>query len=188
MCIRDSMKAVQSSLEIYRILVDKDGILPEAKPASDEIYWVKKPTEEQFYFTCNEFWWCLDNVAKGLWREELPYVMDMIHLYIRPMLTRILEWKIGRDNNFSVSVGKSAKYMKRYLPEETYKRYLLTYSQAETEAVWDAVFIMCDLFRQTEEELAEKMNFHFDAAEADNCRAYLEHVRKLPADAREIYE
>ncbi|MFR8338501.1 MAG: aminoglycoside 6-adenylyltransferase [Eisenbergiella massiliensis] len=47
---------------------------------------------------------------------------------------------------------------------------------------------MCDLFRQTEEELAEKMNFHFDAAEADNCRAYLEHVRKLPADAREIYE
>lgn len=183
-----TMKAVQSNLEIYRILVDKDGILPEAKPASDEIYWVKKPTEEQFYFTCNEFWWCLDNVAKGLWREELPYVMDMIHLYIRPMLTRILEWKIGRDNNFSVSVGKSAKYMKWYLPEETYKRYLLTYSQAETEAVWDAVFIMCDLFRQTEEELAEKMNFHFDAAEADNCRAYLEHVRKLPADAREIYE
>ena len=80
-------------------------------------------------------------MAKGLWREELPYVMDMIHLYIRPMLTRILEWKIGRDNNFCRQRGKSRQnYMKRYLPEETYKRYLLTYSQAETEAVWDAVF------------------------------------------------
>ena len=44
-----------------------------------------------------------------------------------------------------------------------------------------------DVLKVDLKELAEKMNFHFDAAEADNCRAYLEHVRKLPADAREIY-
>ncbi|HKM05313.1 MAG TPA: aminoglycoside 6-adenylyltransferase [Lachnospiraceae bacterium] len=35
---------------------------------------------------CNNFWWCLNNVAKGLWREEIPYTMDMISFHIRPML------------------------------------------------------------------------------------------------------
>jgi aminoglycoside 6-adenylyltransferase len=76
---------------------------------------VKKPTEQNFLDTCNEFWWCLNNVAKGLWREEIPYVMDMLNYCIRPQLIRLMEWKIGFDTNFTVSVGKSGKYMYRWL-------------------------------------------------------------------------
>lgn len=182
-----TMETVKRDLELYRVLVDKDNLLPSEPVKTEEIYWVKRPTSEQFHDTCNEFWWCLNNVAKGLWRKEIPYVMDMVNIYVRPMLTRIVEWKIGVDNHFSVSAGKCAKYMERYVSEDIYRRYLATYSSAEMEAIWDSVLGMCDLFHEIAAELSEAMEYPYDDTEAENGRAYLEHVRRLPEDAKEIY-
>lgn len=65
--------------KLCKILLDKDKCLINVSESTDKDYWVKKPTENNFYDTCNEFWWCLNNVAKGLWREEIPYVMDMLN-------------------------------------------------------------------------------------------------------------
>lgn len=175
-----------AGLELYRTLVDKDGIMPQEQMVSDERYWVKAPTCEEFQGTCNEFWWCLNNVAKGLWREELPYVMDMIDFYIRPMLKRMLEWKIGMERQFSVSVGKSAKYMKDYLPEDWYTQFLHTYAVAETEAVWAAVDTMCGLFDRTAREVGAVLGFAYNETEAGNSRGYLERVRELPGDAKKL--
>lgn len=177
-----------ANLELYRTLVDKDGLMPESGSYSDERYWVKRPSYEEFQSSCNEFRWCLNNVAKGLWREEMPYVMDMLDLYVRPMLKRLLEWEIGSDFDFSVSPGKMGKYMKKYLPETTYRRFLATYPHAETNAVWEAVMGMCDLFEETAAELGKKLNFRYDFEEAANSRGYLEHIRQLPAHAQEIYK
>ena len=182
-----TLKNVLSNLELYTTLVDKDNIMPEKQMLSDERYWVKKPTSEQFHCTCNEFWWCLNNVAKGLWREEIPYVMDMIDFQIRPMLGRLLEWKIGMENKFSVSVGKSAKYMNKYVSKKIYQRYLQTYSAAQVDAIWDAVFTMCDLFEEIAIQVSKKLNFSYDLIEADNSKGYLKHIRALPPDADTIY-
>lgn len=60
------------------------------------------------------------NVAKGLWQEEIPYVMDMLNYCVHPQLIRLMEWKIGFDTNFTVSIGKSGKYMYRWLKSETW--------------------------------------------------------------------
>lgn len=170
-------------LELYHMLVDKDGILPAESQTSDEIYHVKRPTQEEFSGACNEFWWCLNNVAKGLWRGELLYVMDMINYNIRPELKRLLEWQIGSEHDFSVSVGKNAKYMSHYLPPSTYARYLATYSPADTEAVWEAVFTMCELFGETAGILSGQMGFTCNEAEAAGSYSYLKMVHELPSDA-----
>lgn len=148
-----------NSLDLYKALVDKDDIMPQKQIVSDEKYWVKKPVVDQISCTCNEFWWGLNNVAKGLWRNEIPYVMDMINLQISPMLKRLLEWKIGVDNGFSVNVGKSAKYMNKYLPKEIFEEYLQSYSEAQINSRWNTVFVMCDLFQKISLELSEKLNF-----------------------------
>ena len=177
----------RSNFELYRTLVDKDNLMPEKQMLSDEKYWVKKPTPEQFHCTCNEFWWCLNNIAKGLWREEIPYVMDMMDFQIRPMLRRLLEWMIGIENNFSVSAGKSAKYMSKYVSKKIYQEYLRTYSTAQINAIWDAAFAMCDLFGEIAIQVSEKLHFSYDSIEADNSKAYFKHIRDLPPDAGEIY-
>lgn len=174
---------------MYRILIDKDNCLPPLaeNELSDSRYWVSRPTREKFSCICNEFWWCLNNVAKGLWRDEIPYVMDMINMVIRPQLLRLIEYKIGIQTDFSVSIGKSGKYMHRYLSREMYQRYLDTYSSAKKDELWKAVFLMCDLVDELAEEIACALGFEYNKEEAHNSRAFLEHVKQLPRDAKEIY-
>lgn len=178
------MASVQNQMDLYRVLVDKDGLFPQTAQLSDEIYWIQKPSEGEFLCTCNEFWWCLDNAAKGLWRDELPYVMDMLDFNIRPMLKRLLIWKIGIDHEFSLSAGKAGKYMKRYLPDDIYQRFLDTYARPEKTTIWTAIFEMCELCDTIAKEVSNALCFNYNEAEAINCMSYLRKVQKLPADAQ----
>ncbi|MDE5577241.1 MAG: aminoglycoside 6-adenylyltransferase [Oscillospiraceae bacterium] len=172
--------------KLCRILLDKDGILPDIPEPTDEDYRVKKPTAEEFYAACNEFWWCLNNVAKGLWREEVPYVIDMINHWIRPQVVKILSWKIGFDTDFTVSAGKSAKYMYKWLEPAVWQRFLATYSGSDISEIWKSVFAMCRLIDEFAPEIAEKLCTEYDLRMAENSRLWLEKVQKLPKNAKEI--
>ena len=171
------------------VLLDKDGILPAIPMSSDTDYHVQRPTEEQFLSTCNEFWWCLGNVAKGLWREEVTYAQDVLNFVVRKQLERMLSWKVGIITDYSVSVGKSAKYMRKWLSDEEWRTYLSTYCGADSELMWNAVDTMCDLFEDTALEIAEKNGFDFNSTEASNCRRFLNQVRHLPkSNVSQIFE
>lgn len=171
---------------LCEILLDKDYILPEIPEATDEDYHVKKPSKEQFLCYCNDFWWCLNNVAKGLWRKEIPYVQDMMNFYIRKQLESVLSWKIGIETDFSVSVGKSAKYMYKWLSKEEYDAYLSTYFMGTVEDGWRAVFAMTELFRTVAPEVAEKLGYEYNYDEEHGSIEFLEHVRNMPEDADEF--
>lgn len=169
------------------ILLDKDKCLPNIPEATDEDHWVKKPTEHQFADACNQFWWCLNSVSKGLWREEVPYVMDMLNHAVRPWLILLLGWKVGFDTNFTVSIGKSGKYMYRWLKEGEWNTFLKTYPSGVVKDIWEAVFIMCDLFNDIAKEVSSIMNVKYNEVEANNSLKFLKDVYLLPKDAKEIY-
>lgn len=169
------------------ILLDKDQILPPILTATDEDYYVKRPTENDFLCECNEFWWCLNNVAKGLWREEITYVMDMVNECVRPCLINLLAWKIGLTTDFSCSIGKSGKYMNRFLDEVTWQRFLETYSQAQIERMWQAVLNMCELFNEVAHEVASQLGYTYNTEEAKASLGYLKHVYGLPKEVKKIY-
>ena len=171
---------------LCQVLLDKDNCLPDIPESSDKNYWVSKPSEAQFVCTCNEFWWCLNNVAKGLWREEIPYVQDMINYVVRKQLEKMLSWKVGIITDYSVSVGKSAKYMYKWLSEQEWKIYLKTYCGADVNDIWQSVEIMCSLFKETAAWVAKEFHYTFDDKETENCMKFLNAVKNLPKDAEEI--
>ncbi|KOF56614.1 MULTISPECIES: aminoglycoside 6-adenylyltransferase [Clostridium] len=173
--------------KLCRILLDKDNCLPNIPEETDETHWVKRPTEHQFLDTCNEYWWCLNNVAKGLWREEIPYVMDMINYCVRPQLVCLLEWSIGFKTNFSVSIGKSGKYMYRWLEVDKWDAFLKTYPAGNVKDIWKAVFVMCDLFNEIAKDVSCSMNVKYNEVEANNSLKFLKDIHKLPKNAKEIY-
>lgn len=166
--------------KLCRILLDKDSVLPEIPEATDEDYWVRKPTAGEFRVACNEFWWCLNNVAKGLWRRELPYAHAMFYDVVHPQLVKLLNWKIGYDTDFTVSTGKASKYMYKWLPGEVWERFLQTYGGGTAEDMWNSVFIACDLFNEMAGEMERCYGFSYDRQEADASYGYLRHVREMP--------
>jgi len=173
--------------KLCKILLDKNTILPHVNESTDKDYWVKKPTKEQYLCVCNEFWWCLNNVAKGLWREEMPYVQDMVNYHVRKQLEKMLSWKVGTLTNFSVSTGKSGKYMHRWIDKKEWETYLSTYFAGRVSEAWEAVMTMCDLFAQVALYVGDKLEYQYNELEGKNARSFLEQVRQLPKDAKEIY-
>lgn len=181
-----SLKAISED-KLCKVLLDKDKYLLNIQESTDKDYWVKRPTAKEFLDTCNEYWWCLNNVAKGLWREEIPYVMDMLNYNVRPMLVRLLEWKIGFATSFTVSVGKSGKYMYKWLDQEEWNTFLKTYPSGKVKEIWESVFTMCNLFDDIANEIAPKINVTYNQLEANNSLKFLKDVNLLPKDAKEIY-
>ena len=112
--IEDQIKYIKED-KLTKILLDKDQALPTIQSSTDQDYWVKKPTYAHYLDCCNEFWWITTYIAKGLWREELLYALDHLNQYCRPMLYKMLEWQVGIETDYSVSIGKSEKYLDKYL-------------------------------------------------------------------------
>lgn len=163
------------------VLLDKDngnGFLPPL-PAPNDKYWhIKPPTEKLFADCCNEFWWCLNNVGKGIARNELPYVMKMFNDYVRDMLNKMVEWYIGVNTGFSVSAGKYGKYFKKFLPPELYAQYTATYCGGNYTDIWAAVDTMCNLFHTLALTVATHFDFTYRQEEEDGMREYLRMVKE----------
>lgn len=142
-----------------------------------QTYWIKRPTSELFYATTNEFWWCLQNVGKGLARKELPYAMELLNVYVRPQLHQMIEYAIGIHHDFKVSSGKFGKYYEQYLPEELWLSYLATFSDGTLPHIWNCVEVLCDLFHTLAIEVATSLNFPYAQGEEDGLRLYLDIIK-----------
>ena len=161
-------------------LLDKDNILPQIAPSSDVGYYVKRPTEGQYLSACNNFWWCLQNVAKGIARDELTYAMNMYVQVVHEKLEDMVSWYIGVHNEFAVNVGMWGKYFKKYLPEELYAMYKKTYSDADYCNLWNAVFTACELFRIIATDVGVKLGYEYNMQDDANMTEYL---RKVESEA-----
>lgn len=158
------------------VLLDKDGMLSHIVPNSKHWH-IQPPYEKVYADTCNEFWWCLNNVAKGIKRDELSYAKSMFDHYVRDMLNQMAEWVIGIHTDFSVSAGKMGKYFKKYLPEHLYEMYADTYSDSNYENFWKSVFIACELFRMMAVEVADHFGFVYNKEEDENMMMYMDKVK-----------
>jgi len=164
---------------------DRACHLPTIPPASDQDYWIRPPTAEIFFARCNDFYWVLPYVAKGLWRDELLYALDCFQ-YLRPKLITMLNWKVGLVHGWEISTGKAGKYLPRYLSAEMLQRVYATYPTGNTEGIWQALFAMEALVHEIALEVTAAYGYHFDTTQRENSVNFVEHIRNLPKDATEI--
>ena len=165
--------------KLCKILLDKENILPEIAAATDCQYWVKKPTKEQYLAVCNNFWWCTNNIAKGLWRREIPYVQDMTSHVVRDQLIIMLNWKVGILTEWSVSTGKSSKYLYKWISEKEWKMFLSTYFDGNVDNAWKSVFGMCELFRSVAQFVGKKFGWEYNENEGKAAYDFLKYVHQL---------
>ena len=169
------------------LLLDKDGIIQPFAPPNQSDYLPSPPTAQEYADCCNEFWWVSPYVAKGLWREELTYAKCMFDLYVREELMKMLTWYIGLKTRFLENPGKLGKYYQKYLEPELWEMLQKTYADAGYENNWKALFSMCDLFRFTARAVGRNFGFAYPQADDQRVSAHLQHVRRLPKNATQMY-
>lgn len=168
-------------------LLDKDGILPSFPESSDSDYRLNPPTAKEFADCCNEFWWVANYVAKGLWRNQLLYYKHMQDQIVRNQLTKMVSWHVGARTEFQCALGGYEKNLTKHLEPDHLTMLQATYSDADTENSWNALFAMCDLFRLSGKAVAEHMKFQYPDEEDQRVTAHLQHVRDLLEDAKSMY-
>lgn len=169
------------------VVLDKDGTIGPLPPPSNADHLTKPPTAVRFANCCNEFWWVSTYVAKGLWRRELPYAMYMLDHPVRDMLIRMLQWHIGIRTDFTADSGKNGKFFERHLEPRHWEAFAATYSDADYEHIWTALFTMADLFRDVATDVAEHFSYSYPLEDDRRVWKHLQHVRFLPPDAKGVY-
>lgn len=158
-------------------LLDKAGCLPKLPSPSDEEFYVKQPSEKNYLGCCNNFYWCLCDVAKGIMRDELPFAMTTYHTLVREMLELMLGWYVGIHTSFAVSCGKLNKYFKTYLPSAVYEEYVRTYTDGDYTHFWAAIDTACRLFRRTAVAVGDAFGFSYPEADENAFRGYVQMIR-----------
>ncbi len=169
------------------LLLDKDGVIQALPAPSEKSYLPKPPTPKQFEDCCNEFWWVSTYVAKALWRGNLYHAKDLLDCTVREQLMKMLDWHFGLQTNFELSPGKGGKNYPQRLDGDLIEMLNQSYAGIDPEDIWDALFAMTTLFRKTGREIADKFDLQYPVEDDKKVTAHLEHVRRLPSDAKEIY-
>ena len=144
-----------SSDKLLKILLDKDGRVPNPPIPTDEDYWMKKPSPRAFDDCCNEFWFVSTYVAKGLCRNEILFAAQHFEEILRPNLLRMIGWTVGMETRYSCSMGKAYKFLKEFISPALWEELLTTYRKDSYEQMWKSLWTAIHLFRQTSHLMAK---------------------------------
>jgi len=166
---------------LTKVLLNKDNEynfadLPES---NDSDYHIKKPSEKMFSDCCNEFRWVSTYVAKALWRCEIIYAKDILDNSVRKMFMLMIEWFIGTETNFSVSIGKSGRNVKKFVSSPLYERILETYADSDIENIWRSLFNMAEIFSELAIRTANALSFKYDFIEDEKVTRYLKRIHEM---------
>jgi len=171
---------------LTRKLMDKDNRIRDLVPPSDISYYTKKPTKAEFDKTINEFWWVSTNVAKGLWREELPYAKFMFDVVVRDCLIKMLDWYIGMNHNWSINSGKAGRWFEKLLPVEIWESYKKTYAGTNYEEIWASLLEAGKLAGMIGIQIANHLGYNYPIEDSERVLKYLNKVRSLSKNATNI--
>lgn len=155
------------------VLLNKDQLQELIPVNGDEAFYIKRPSEMEYYNICNEFRWLSLYISKGLCRHEIYYAKYAYDCLTMPMFIKMINWQIGINHDFKVGTGAYSKYLKRYMTPEEMKRFQETFPNGTYEDIWNKLFLMYDYFAEVAEYVGSRLNYFFDQEETKKVRDFL---------------
>jgi len=164
----------------YQVLIDKDNLTAGLKSPTYRAYIPTPPTETQYHARIESFFLDTTYVAKFLWRDDLvaaKYILDdsLKHNHLLPMF----EWHIEIHHDWSLKLGPYGRGLKRRLRPDLWAELEQTYTGAELESNWTALFRTVSLMRRVATEVGEAMGFRYPDEMEQRVTKYLNWVKDL---------
>jgi len=171
----------------YRVLLDKDHLTDGLKPPTYRGYIPAPPSESGYLTRVELLFHEATYAAKYLWRDDLvaaKYILDgtMKQEDLLPML----EWLVELEHGWSVKPGPHGRRLKKWLRPRLWAELEATYTGADLEENWDALFRSIALFRGVAIEVGERLGYAYPHDLDRRAVAYLEKVRKLDRSAQTL--
>ncbi|HKL47471.1 MAG TPA: aminoglycoside 6-adenylyltransferase [Candidatus Izemoplasmatales bacterium] len=156
---------------LSEIILDKDN-LSQPRPSNESSYYVAKPNGKDFSVCVNEFYWVCPYIAKGLARHQFIYAVKHLSI-IRSQYEKLLDWWIGYQYNFEISVGKGKSRYIDLLPDIYYQTYINSYVGVDFDEILKATIQLMDMFDRLAQILAKDMHFTHDNQKKNNVKNYI---------------
>lgn len=150
------------------ILLDKDGRFAGIAPPSDQDFWVKRPSTDEFKNQCNEFWWCAPYIAKAVARGQLLHGIELLSL-VRKEYYTMLTYLVGLRNNWQVSPGKHCTDAKLFLPQielTFYEALIKSYVPANEKEILFALNKLMVYYDKLALIIAKELGYEYNSLEA----------------------
>ena len=164
----------------YLVLLDKDHLTAALPPPTYTAYTPSPPSEQGYRALIDEFFNDSAYVAKNLWRDNLFSVkLSLDYIMKFHCLRKMLEWRMGINNHWSVKPGAYGKGLKPWVEPAIWAELEATYVGAGTAENWDALFRTIHLFRELALEVADHLGYQYPLEMDQRVVSYLEKVRNL---------
>lgn len=168
----------------YRVLLDKDNLTTGLPSPTYRGYIPTPPTAVEYHAIIESFFLDTTYVAKFLWRDDVmaaKYILDhsLKHDHLLPMC----QWRIEIDHQWSLKLGPYGRGLKRWLRPDLWSALEQTYTSADFESNWLALFQSIDLMRRVASEVGEALGYRYPDELEQRVRNYLQRVKALNRDS-----
>lgn len=141
----------------YKIVLDKDGLAARLPPPNGKALAKQKPTEEQFIYAVNVFWFELFHLVKNLHRQELWHV-KIRDACIKNRLLQMIEWHAQAVHHWDYDTWMVGKYMQSWVASENWQAFFGIFARFDVEDSGRAVRALMPLYRRLASETAQQLN------------------------------
>ena len=143
----------------YNVLLDKDGLTKDLKPATFTCPKLPKPTKHEFELAIRVFFFESFKQAKALVRN------DLWHAKIRDWdtkerLLKMIEWNEKAKHGFDYNTGCAGKRMQSWVSSETWSALDKCFAHFDADDSWKALIATIELFSKLAKEMAGKLGYN----------------------------
>lgn len=171
---------------LCKVILDKDGILPPVDEPNESAHYVEMPTKEQFEEVLTDLWWFQIEVAKAIYRDELPLAKWIFDGILMDRMITLLSWKIGCRYGWRIDVGRRGRWLKRYLSENVYSDFIHLYPTKGYVSMWDRLFCMGPFINKIAKEIGMESGYGYDQSCGRLVTDFLHRINSLPNNATDF--
>ncbi len=140
-----------------RVLLDREGLAAQLKPADAEPASPDAPGEEQFLEVVNDFWYHAVLTVKKLRRGEIWYARACADGYMKRLLLRMIEWHAATMSQRDRDVWHDGRFLEQWADQRVLEGLRDAFAHYDRDDVRRGLLATMDLFRWLAKETAERL-------------------------------
>ncbi len=151
----------------YTVALDKEGITAQLPPPSYHAIPKRRPSEDEFCYAVNVFWFELYHLVKYLHRDEL-WCVKVRDAGIKRRLLQMIEWHAQAGHDWDYDTWIVGKYMQMWVDPELWQDFFEIFARFDKADSWRAVCALMPLYERLASETAQHLNYSYpsDIAQA----------------------
>lgn len=168
-----------NNMSLYKVIIDKDGIVPKPKVNDESNFYIKKPSQADFDQILGEFYFDTSYVVKSVRRNELFFTRYMFHI-LNKKVKAMLGWYLSAKNDYQVNIGSEGRYFFDLLEDDIKTMVIDTFAGKTIQKHFDALDAYFKLIGYLGREIEKKTELTFNYQLEKDMMHYVKNAKKKP--------